>query len=58
MNKKPAWQSRKFLVGLCSFVALLCNELWGIAIDPAVLAAIVLPIVAWIIGESVIDAKK
>ena len=52
------WASRKFLTGVCSFVALLVNQIWGIELDPAVLMAIVIPIVAFIVGESVIDAVK
>ena len=52
------WTSRKFLTGVCSFVALLVNQIWGIELDPAVLMAIVIPIVAFIVGESVIDAVK
>ena len=52
------WASRKFLTGVCSFVALLVNQIWGIELDPAVLMAIVIPIVAFIIGESIIDAVK
>lgn len=51
------WTSRKFLAGVCSFVALMVNQIWGIELDPEVLLAIVLPIVAFIIGEAVVDAR-
>ena len=52
------WTSRKFLVGVCGFIALLANEIWGIEISPEVLIAIVVPLVAFIVGEAVVDATR
>ena len=56
--KHKGWTSRKFLVGVGTFIALLLNEFWGFEIDPANLALIILPIVAWITGETITDLKK
>ncbi len=49
--------SRKFWLATISFTAVFVNQTWGIQLDPIALAAVVLPIVAYIIGESFIDAK-
>ena len=55
--KKHPLKSRKFWVGICAFIALLANEIWGVDLDPAQLAVIIIPIVSWIIGESIVDAR-
>lgn len=55
--KKHPLKSRKFWVGICTFIALLASEILGVELDAVSLAAIVIPVVAWIIGESVIDAR-
>lgn len=56
-KRKSPWLSRKFWLGLISFIVLLVNQIWGIELDPAALAAVVLPIVAYILGEAWVDAK-
>ncbi|MBT9144166.1 MAG: hypothetical protein DDT29_02582 [Dehalococcoidia bacterium] len=56
-KRKSPWLSRKFWLATISFTAVFVNQTWGIQLDPIALAAIVLPIVAYIIGESFIDAK-
>ena len=56
-RRKSPWLSRKFWLSLISFVVLLVNQIWGIELDPAALAAVVLPIVAYILGEAWVDTK-
>ena len=57
-RRKSPWLSRKFWLSLISFVVLLVNQIWGIELDPAALAAVVLPIVAYIFGEAWVDSNK
>ena len=56
-KRKSPWLSRKFWLSLISFVVLVVNQTWGIELDPAALAAVVLPVVAYIFGEAWVDAK-
>ena len=56
-RKRSPWLSRKFWLSLISFAVLLINQIWGIELDPAALAAVVLPIVAYILGEAWVDTK-
>jgi len=37
---------------------MLINHYTGIELDPEAVLAIVLPVVAWIIGEAVVDATR
>ena len=56
-KRKSPWLSRKFWLSLISFIVLLANQIWGIELDPAALAAVVLPIVAYVLGEAWVDAN-
>ena len=56
--KKPAWQSRKFLVTIIGAISLLTNEIWGINLNVEVLATIAVILVTYVASESYIDSKK
>ena len=56
--KKPAWQSRKFLVTIIGAISLLTNEIWGINLNVEVLATIAVILVTYVAAESYIDSKK
>jgi len=51
-------RSRKLWVAIITALAVFLNEVFGIEIDAENLLMVVLPIVAYILGESWIDAKK
>lgn len=55
--KKSPWLSRKFWVGIVGFVIMLLNQVAGWDLDPAETTAILLPLIAWILGESWVDGK-
>ncbi len=49
--------SRKFWLAILTALTMVLSNTLGLDLEPEVLAAIVLPVVAYIIGESIIDAK-
>jgi len=57
MRKKPL-ASRKLWVAIITALCIFINEMWGIEIDAQNLLMVVLPIIAYILGESWIDSKK
>ena len=58
MKKKSAWKSRKFWVSIITAGVAVVNQVWGYELDAQVIMAIVLPVIAWILGESFIDSRK
>ena len=56
--KKPAWQSRKFLVTIIGAISLLTNEIWGISLPVEALATMAVVIIAYVVSESYIDSRK
>jgi len=57
-QRKSPWKSRKFWAAVILAVVMLINHYTGIELDPEAVLAIVLPVVAWIIGEAVVDATR
>jgi len=57
-GKKAPWLSRKWWSALIPLVVMLLNHFLGWDLDPAVIAGLVIPFVAFIFGEAWIDAKK
>lgn len=61
-NKPRPWierlKSRKFLLALAAALLIVLNEGLGLGVDPDAYGWIVSVVVAWILGESYIDAKK
>lgn len=51
-------KSRKFLMALASILLIVINEIAGLDIPSDAYWAIILPVIAYIVGESYIDAKK
>jgi len=56
--KKPAYLSRKFWIAVITAIVMLVSHFTGIELDVEALLAIVLPVVAYILGESWIDSKR
>ena len=50
--------SRKFWVACITTICMLVSAFSGIDLDIEQILAIVLPVIAYIVGESWIDAKK
>lgn len=50
--------SRKWLVGIGTSTAMLLCGVFKVNLDPAQCAAIVVPAVAYILGESWVDGKR
>ena len=56
-NWKERLGSRKFLMALGTALFIILSEGLGLDIDPAAYKWIVGAVVAWIVGESYIDAN-
>lgn len=54
---KPFWKKKKVWAAVIPAVVVLVNEICGLDLEPEVVAGIVLPFIAFIIGESWIDSK-
>jgi len=57
MRKHPL-KSRKLWLAVIGTVVLLINQVFGLELDPEEIIALLSPLIAYILGESLIDAKK
>ncbi len=58
MEERKHWLlSRKFWLAVVTAVTMILADNVGIDLDPEVVVAIILPVVAYILGESLVDAK-
>jgi hypothetical protein len=51
------WSSRKFLVAVFALLLIVLNEVLGIGVDPELYWQLVGVASAYILGESIVDAK-
>ena len=58
MEERKHWLlSRKFWLALLTAVTFLVYEFTSIELDPEIIIGIILPILAYILGESYVDAQ-
>jgi len=57
-GRKSPWKSRKWWSAVIITVIMLINYYTGLDLDIEQLLVVVLPLIAWIIGESWVDAAK
>jgi len=58
MEERKHWLlSRKFWIAVITAVTMILADTLGLELDPETVVAIILPVVAYILGESIIDAK-
>lgn len=58
MEERKHWLlSRKFWIAIVTALTMILADNFGLELDPEVIVAIILPVVAYILGESYIDAK-
>lgn len=57
-KRKGPWLSRKWWAMVAGVIAALVTHFCDIELKAETLAAIVVPIVAYILGESYVDARK
>lgn len=58
MEERKHWLlSRKFWLAVVTAATMVLADTIGLNLDPEVVVAIILPVVAYIVGESIIDAK-
>jgi len=58
VSRKSPWKSRKFWVALVTLVSMLVSHFAGVELDAEEILAIVLPAVAYILGEAWVDSRK
>ena len=59
MEERKHWLlSRKFWLAVLTALTMILSDSFGLEIDPEIMVAIILPVVAYILGESYIDAKQ
>lgn len=58
MEERKHWLlSRKFWIAVITAVTMILADTLGLELDPETVVAIILPVVAYILGESFIDSK-
>lgn len=57
-ERKHPWKSRKWWIALIGVAVPLVNHFFNLNMSVEDITALVVPIVAYILGESYIDAKK
>ena len=50
-------KSRKFLVAIATILLIICNEIAELSIPADAYWAIILPVIAYILGEAYTDGK-
>ena len=50
-------KSRKFLVAIATILLIICNEMIGLNIPADSYWAVILPVIAYILGEAYTDGK-
>lgn len=61
MEVRSFWErlkSRKFLVAIATILLIILNEMVGLDIPSESYWAIILPVIAYILGEAYIDGKN
>ncbi len=61
MEVRSFWErlkSRKFLVAIATILLIICNEMVGLNIPAESYWAIILPVIAYILGEAYTDGKN
>jgi len=58
MEERKHWLlSRKFWIAVVTALTMILSDKLGLDLDPEMVVAIILPVVAYILGESFIDSK-
>ena len=58
MEERKHWLlSRKFWLAVATALTMILSGKLGLELDPETIVAIILPIIAYILGESYVDAK-
>jgi hypothetical protein len=58
MEERKHWLlSRKFWLAVATVITVILADNFGLELDPEMIVAITLPVVAFILGESYVDAK-
>jgi len=58
MEERKHWLlSRKFWLAVVTALTMVLSDKLGLELDPETVVAIILPVVAYILGESIVDAK-
>jgi hypothetical protein len=58
MEERKHWLlSRKFWLAVATVITVILADNLGLELDPEMIVAITLPVVAFILGESYVDAK-
>ena len=50
--------SRKFWLAVVTAATMILQDTLGLDLDPEMMVAIILPVVAYILGEAYVDAKQ
>ena len=58
MEERKHWLlSRKFWLAVATALTMILADTLGLELDPETVVAIILPVVAYILGEAYVDAK-
>ncbi|MGI6318466.1 MAG: hypothetical protein ACOX1J_07070 [Dethiobacteria bacterium] len=58
MEERKHWLlSRKFWLSVVTAMTIILSDKFGLELDPETVVAIILPVVAYILGEAYVDAK-
>lgn len=57
-ERKHPLLSRKFWLATATALTMFLSHKIGLELDPEIVVAIILPVVAYILGESYVDARQ
>ena len=56
-TRKHPLLSRKFWLATITALTMYLSYAYGLELNPEMIVAVILPVITWIIGESIIDCK-
>ncbi|MEW5920729.1 MAG: hypothetical protein AB1796_07260 [Bacillota bacterium] len=56
-ERKHPLLSRKFWLAVITALSMYLSHAYGLELDPEFIVAVILPVITWIVGESIIDYK-
>ena len=56
-EKKPLWKSKKWIAAVIAAIIPVINSVTGLDMDPAEVITVVIPLVAYVFSQGIVDSR-
>ena len=56
-HEKPIWKSKKWIAAVIAAIIPIINSVTGLDMDPAEVITVVIPLVAYVFSQGIVDSK-